>query len=394
MSGILYLSVLHIRFHIARSLTIVLVMATLITIPILGQFLTDAAEARMIARAAATPLIYGASRSELDLVLVGAYFRGDIDAKISMEDYTQLLAMRMAALAPIYKAGSSAKYPIIGTDIEYLSLRNLSVAQGRKPVKIGEVLLGADVAQTLGLGVGDEIQSDVVQAFDLAGAYPVGMTVSGILAYSNTPDDIAILTDLKTSWIVAGIGHGHADLADVARSAILKKNDGVATANASLKTLIRISSDNLSSFHTHGSEKKNPLTAILVFPDDPKAAALIRGRVGDEQNDRQIVRPVVPISGLLADVFAVKKVLDRVMIALSVAALIALGLVLSLSMQMRSKEFEIAQRLGGRRGLSVLLASGELGILSLAALVLSTLLILVVRGIGTATIDTLVLGAV
>ena len=387
MSGIFYLALRHIRYHALRSLTFVLVVATLITIPLLGRLLTHAAEVRMLSRAEATPLVYGAKGSALELVLAGAYFRGSLEVNATMADYRWLLSTKLAQLAPIHWAGSSATYPIIGTDIEYLSLRSLEVAEGRKPVRVGEVVLGAEVATALRLGVGDEILSDAEQAFDLAGAYPVGMTVSGILAHSNSPDDGAILTDLKTSWIVAGFGHGHEDLSTAVQSSILKQSEDLVTANASLPTHIQITSDNLDSFHLHGSDETQLLTAVLVFPDDVKAAALIQGRVADQRLSHQIIRPIQPIGGLLENVFAVKKVLDRVIVALSVAALFALGLILALSVQMRSREFDIAQRLGGRKGLPALLVLGELSLLCLAALAVSAALVGVVQSAGTEVIN-------
>lgn len=394
MSGIFYLALHHIRYHAMRSLTFVLVVATLVTILLLGRLPTHAAQARMLSGAEATPLVYGARGSALDLVLAGAYFRGAVEAETTMAEYGWLSSMKMAQLAPAHWAGSSAIYLLIGTDIEYLSLRNLEVAEGRNPVRVGEVLLGAEVATALGLGVGDEILSDAEQTFDLAGAYPVGMTVSGVLAQSNSPDDGAILTDLKTSWIVAGFGHGHEDLSTAVKSNILKQSGDLVTANASLPTHIQITSDNLDSFHMLGSDEAQSLTAVLVFPNDAKAAALIRGRVADQRLGHQIVRPIQPIGGLLENVFAVKKVLDRVIVALSVAALFALGLVLALSVQMRSREFDIAQRLGGRQGLPALLVLGELSLLCLAALAVSAALVGVVQSAGADVINAWLLGVV
>ena len=189
MSGLLFLALQHIRYHRARSLTLVLVIATLITIPLLGQQLTGSAEERMMARAETTPLVFGATGSPLDLVLAAAYYRGNVATNITMADYNWLLEMRRAGVAPIHRAGTSGGHPIVGTDIEYILFRGLSMAQGRSPVRIGEILVGASTARSLGLSVGDEMLSDASQVFDLAGAYPVALTVSGILERTGTADD-------------------------------------------------------------------------------------------------------------------------------------------------------------------------------------------------------------
>ena len=96
MSGVLYLALRHIAYHRLRSATLVLVVTTLMTIPLLAEVLSRAAETRMMARAQATPLVYGAAGAPLDLTLAAAYFRGDIETPISMQDYDWLLATRQA----------------------------------------------------------------------------------------------------------------------------------------------------------------------------------------------------------------------------------------------------------------------------------------------------------
>lgn len=111
---------------------------------------------------------------------------------------------------------------------------------------------------------------------------------------------------------------------------MLMRTSNNLTSNASLKTYIRITNDNIDSFHQHGTSAGLPLSAILLFPDDPKSAALIRGRVADLDSERQIQRPTEPIRGLLDNVFKIKDVQNRVVLAISAAALLALGLVVAL----------------------------------------------------------------
>ena len=377
MSGVFYLAFRHIAYHRLRSTTLVLVMTTLMAIPLLAEVLSRAAETRMMARAQATPLVYGAAGAPLDLTLAAAYFRGDIETPISMQDYDWLLATRQADLAPIHLAGAARGFPIIGTDIEYFRLRGLTPAVGRLPVRVGEVAIGAQVADALGITAGQEIVSDVSQVFDLAGAYPVGMTVSGVLAPTGTPDDNAVLTDLNTGWIVTGIGHGHQELTAQTDNALLLKSreDGTLTANASLPTYEKISAEQLADIHFHGDPAVFPLSAVIAFPFDEKATALLRGRVSDREAPVQIVRASDQIRGLMDNVFQVKLVLQRVMLVVSAAALLAIALIVWLSVQMRSQEFAIAQRLGAGRTLPALLVGGELLILFATALLLSLLIV-------------------
>lgn len=377
LNAVLYLALRHIAFHRLRSLTLVLVMATLITIPLLAEILTRAAETRMMARAEATPLVYGAAGAPLGLTLSAAYFRGDVAADVSMRDYEWLLKMRLADLAPLHHAGRARGMPIIGTDLDYFRLRGLAVTDGRLPVRIGEVVLGARAAEVLGAAPGGSIVSDVDQVFDLAGAYPVGLQVSGVLAPTGTADDMAILTDLKTGWIVSGLGHGHEELRAQTNAALLLKGtgDGAVTANAGLPTLAVIAAGQVAAFHFHGAPETFPLSSILVFPQGRKAAALLQGRVADRGAPTQILRASDQIRGLMDNVFQVARVLRGVMLAVSAAAVLAMALVVWLSVQMRGREFEIARRLGAGPGLPAALVAAELGMLLAAAAVLSLLLL-------------------
>ncbi len=373
MNGIAYLALRHVRYHWLRSLTLVAVMATLISIPLLAEVLSRAAETRMMARAEATPLVYGAAGAPLDLTLSAAYFRGNVEMPVSMKDYDWLIDSRMADLAPIHIAGTARGFPIVGTDIEYFRLRGLTAAEGRLPVAVGEVALGAEAARTLGVAVGDQITSDVEQVFDLAGAYPVGMVISGILAATDTADDRAILTDLKTGWIVYGLGHGHQELTRQTNSSLLLKTESgeALTANASLPTFEAISADQLSEFHFHGAPETFPLSAVLVFPFDEKASALLCGRVEERKAPLQILRATDQIRGLMDNVLQVKAVLQGVMLAVGLAAGLAIALVIWLSVQMRQREFDISRRLGAGPGLPAALVSCELVMLLALALAIS-----------------------
>jgi putative ABC transport system permease protein len=104
------------------------------------------------------------------------------------------------------------------------------------------------------------------------------MKITGVLARSHSPDDLAVFVDTKTAWIVQGLGHGHQDLAKTCdASVILNQDERNVTANARLMQYTEITADNFDSFHFHGDDSGYPLTAVLVLPDDIKSAAILRG---------------------------------------------------------------------------------------------------------------------
>ena len=53
----------------------------------------------------------------------------------------------------------------------------------------------------LDIGPGDHLVSAPESLFDLAGVYPLKMTVVGVLSSAHSSDDLAIFVDLKTAWI-------------------------------------------------------------------------------------------------------------------------------------------------------------------------------------------------
>ena len=57
---------------------------------------------------------------------------------------------------------------------------------------VGECVIGKRVAEKLDIGVGDSLISSPENFFDLAGVYPLKMTVVGVLNISDTPDDRAV----------------------------------------------------------------------------------------------------------------------------------------------------------------------------------------------------------
>ena len=110
---------------------------------------------------------------------------------------------------------------------------------------LGECLIGADVARKLNLSVGDYILSSPENLFDLAGVYPLKMTVTGILDKTNSADDKAIFVDLKTAWVIQGLGHGHQDIKKIEDpSMVLNQSDNLITATSKVKQYTTISINN------------------------------------------------------------------------------------------------------------------------------------------------------
>ena len=81
----------------------------------------------------------------------------------------------------------------------------------------GECVLGATAADAAGVGLEGHVYSSPETVFDLAGVYPLKMKVVGVLKPTGTPDDLAVFVDVKTTWIIEGLAHGHQDLSRASR---------------------------------------------------------------------------------------------------------------------------------------------------------------------------------
>jgi putative ABC transport system permease protein len=152
--------------------------------------------------------------------------------------------------------------------------------------------------------------------FDLAGVYPLKMPVVGVLSSSFSPDDDAVFVDIKTAWVIQGLGHGHQDLnRREAVGQILRREGDNIVANASLRQFNEITPQNIDSFHFHGDNSGNPVSAIIPVPKDEKSSVLLLGHYQETRNDVLIVRSQSVIGELLDTLFTVR---DYIVVGITV----------------------------------------------------------------------------
>jgi putative ABC transport system permease protein len=240
---------------------------------------------------------------------------------------------------------------------------------------LGECVLGAAAAERLGAGVGDAVVSSPESVLDLAGVYPLRMRVVGVLAPSLGPDDQAVFVDVKTAWVIAGLGHGHRDLAaEDAASAVLSREAGRITANASVREYEEIGADNADSFHFHGDTADFPLTAVIAVPRSEKARVLLMGRYQDAGGASQVVRPVEVVDELLATVFTVRQYVVSALALVAAATLAVAALVFLLSLRLRRREVETLVKIGAPRRVVATVLAGEVVFVLVVGAALATLL--------------------
>jgi len=298
---------------------------------------------------------------------------------ISMEAAEEIDDSDLALPIPLYVRFKARGYPIVGTTFDYFDFRGLEVAEGRQLAVLGDCVLGAAVAEKLGLGPGDSVVSSPETLFDLAGIYPLKMKVTGVLARAHTTDDLAVFVDLKTAWVVQGLGHGHEDVTKTRdQTVILKSTDSNVAANAKLYHYTEITGENIGSFHFHGDTSIYPATAVIAVPWDEKSGTILRGRYLQKDAKHQVVRPKEVVEGLLESIFRIRNVLDGVILLVGSATALAIILVFALSLRLRQREISTIFRIGCRRATIARLLGAEVFIVLAAAAAICGVMILVV----------------
>ena len=368
----------YVRYYRWRSATLVAAITLITVLPLALEVLLAESERQLLSRAESTPLIMGAKGSSLDLVMNGLYFDDELPEPVSMALVDEVDATGLALPIPVYARFTARKFPVIGTTLDYFEFRDMQLANGQGLAMLGECVLGASVAEQLELKPGDTLTTSPEMLFDLAGIYPLKMKVVGVMQKTHTPDDLAIFVDIKTSWVIEGLVHGHQDINAVNdKTLVMQRSDDNVVATAKLMQYTEINEDNIDSFHFHGSPDSYPLTAVIAVPHDTKSGTLLRGRYQGEENRYQAVRPKAVIDGLLENIFRIRNVLDAVILIVGVATVLALVLVFALSLRLRQREIETIYKLGCSRLTIVRLLAAEIGIILLFSLSLCAIILLI-----------------
>ena len=361
MKAILLLAWRYVSHHALRTALTALCVLLVTLLPITVQRLVDTHADSLMARARATPLVVGAPGSRYDLVLSALYFRGRLPNPTSVAQLQEVVQGGLADGVPLHVHHTAQGKPVVGTSPEYYAFRGLRAQRGTLPLLLGDCVLGADVATGLKLGPGDTLLSDSENLYDLTLAYPLRMNVVGVLAATGTPDDGAVFVDVKTSWVMDGIGHGHRPAGTEGESGVLERREGHVSLNASIREAMQITPQNIGSFHFHGAAADLPLTAILLVPRDGRAATQLKGRYRIAEN-AQLLVPSDVVLEILGFLFRVKAFFDVHVALVAVATLLFLALIVVLTIEVRRRELDTLARIGCSRGRIGALLAAEVGI--------------------------------
>lgn len=364
-----------LTYHRGRTFLLVLCVMLVAVLPLATELLVRVYQASLTRRATQTPLVVGAPGSRFDLLVAALYFR-------PAPDGGTLPAARVAALrartgitaVPLVLGATVQGYPVVGTSLDYFAPRALHLAAGRWPALLGETVLGARLAAQLGRGVDDTILTDTRHLYTIGASIPLRLRVVGVFAPGGEADDGAAFVDTKTAWVIAGIGHGHQDLARATdREMVLARSPGEVTASGALFEYPEITPENLASFHFHGDPGTFPVHAIVVWPDSPKARTLARAALASDAT-ALVIEPGTTLAELLAIAYRVKRLFDANLLLVSIAMALLLGLVVLLSLRVRARELETLMKIGCSRAFIALQQGLELFVVIALGLALAAAL--------------------
>lgn len=359
----------YLLFHRGKSILLVAGLTVALALPMVVRSAVSMLEEEMFRRAEATPVVVGARGSRFDLALHALNFRTAPPGFIPQSERRELEKLSGLRVLPLHARFTARGFPVVGTTLDYFDFRGLEIVEGHGLVRLGDAVLGAEVAARLEVSPGDWLRTDRENFFDLAGTQPLELRVVGMLAPSDSPDDRAVLVDLRTAWILEGIGHGHDDVAqELDEDWVLEREEDHVRSAPVIPTHQRITSDNLHTFHFHGEPGTFPLTAVLVDPVDDRSRTLLLGRYAADDSEYQALRPPHVVAEIMEMVIRLKRFFDWHHLFLIGVTVLFIGLVMMLSLRLRKAEITTMIYLGCRRGTILTLQLLELGSLLVVAL--------------------------
>ena len=390
MRAMIGLASKYVLYHRWKTMVSAFAISLCVFTPLSVEMIVDEFELTLASRSAATPLVIGSKGSRFDLAFHAMHFETSPPTTCVMNDWRMIVESNLAFAVPVHAAFKARGFPIVGTNLDYFEFRQLKIAAGSHVQRLGDCMLGASVATELGLEPGDRLISDPDNFLDFVGSYPLNMNVTGTLKPANSPDDKAVFVDVKTSWLIAGYGHGHEDVnvqngskrddvieQSVDAQPVEENRPENQSANRivvsdSLMQYQEVTDENVSSFHFHGDEANLPLTAVIAQAFDQRSETILEGRFVGPHVRTQLVRPNEVFSEVMTIVVRIKDLIQLVGYMLVIITVLYFMVVIALTKKLREAELSTMAKLGCSRRFLMGLQVTEQALVLLVGLAMST----------------------
>lgn len=368
MRASLHLARRHALAHPWRTLAIALCIGTALAVPFAASRVMEVYRDGLRSRADATPLVVGPAGSRFDLAFAAMWFR-DVDLDAIPASTLDLLEHPDVLRLPIHARSTARTRPLVAVTPEYHEFRGLVAADGRRPVRLGEAVLGAAVARDLGLGPGDTIDSDPLDLYDITLPPTIELEIVGVLAPTGSPDDAAVFTTLETGWLVEGLLHGHDDAETMAEGGdglVMSSDHEHVAIDPDLVEDRRVRPSQMARFHAHGDLGEAPLTAVILVPSTDKGGTIVSARA-DAAPLLRAINPTTVFDELLAFAVRIKRLVDGLGLVLGVCTVILVSLVTAITARARAAEFRTLRHVGAPKRVALEVLGAELMMVAFVA---------------------------
>ena len=302
-----------------------------------------------------TDLIVGARSGGVQLMLYSVFRIGNATNNITWESVKDVAALPdVEWTVPLSLGDSHRSYRVVGTSADYFERyrygrdRALDFAQGKAFADLFDVVIGAEVADALGYGVGDRVivahglgSADLVQHDDLP------FTVSGVLARTGTPVDRSLHVSLEAITAI------HVDWQSGARARqttpadeLRRRAEAGELAPEAITALLVGTTSRLAVFRT--------ARAINDYPEEPLLAVL----------------PGVALQELWSVIGTAERALAAVSLMVVLTAVVGLAATILATLEQRRREIAVLRSLGARPSTIAGLLVAESGLIALTGVVL------------------------
>ena len=298
-----------------------------------------------------TDLIVGARSGGVQLMLYAVFRIGNATNNITWDSVEDVAALPdVDWIVPLSLGDSHRGYRVVATNADYFERfrygrgRALTLAEGQGFADLFDVVLGAEVAEALGYGIGDPVVvSHGLGAADLVRHDDLPFRVSGILSRTGTPVDRSLhisleaMTAIHVDW-QSGVRAARTTPADVLRA---RAASGDLAPEAVTALLVGTTSP-IAVFRT--------ARAINAYPEEPLLAVL----------------PGVALQELWSVIGTAERALAIVSSMVVLTAIIGLVATTLAALEQRRREIAVLRSLGARPGTIAGLLMAETGLVAAA----------------------------
>jgi len=334
------------------------------------EILRSEAKSSFASTVSGTDLIVGARGGSVNLLLYSVFRIGNPTNNIEWHSYEEISALPGVKWSiPLSMGDSHAGFRVVGTDGNYFEHyryardRRLGLQQGAWFGDEDEIVLGAEVAASLGYRLSDKVivaHGAGDESFIKHADEP--FRVVGILAATGTPVDRTLYVSLAgfdhmhEAWQTDEDGHDHDPLA--------------VTASAEGHT------DEAQHTEDEHHDEEYSISAFLLGLESRAAAIGLQRRINQfEYEPLSAILPGVTLLELWEIVGLVEHTLRAISIFVVIVGLSSLLIILMTSINERRREMAILRALGARPGHVFALILGEAIAITLSGIGLGILLV-------------------